>query len=479
MAERKQKTHLAELLDEVEKDHKAEIQLYVSGRLNHNKLFKPPKTQCSYWESAKKPTAMLTKRDALGEPHEMLDKAKSGKYGTPMPTRAKSASPSCFQSQAHLASFRAPVSMSLSTTAFKPEKKEAPEKPEDEAGPFQRQLIREELDIPEIKFLKYRRIKNSRLCVTKKFKDKYEFFPSYLAGVTKMDQYNKFMQVQKEYIAKQDLLENDLIGRKSTEHHAKKLAQALQNICDCKRPHFYRLQDVGQVFEDICNSSLIFGDVLKEVKNEYELYMVILLDSLPTMQYRTLQEEVKGMKKRRVMTQEIEESRREIQALVQKCRLALAKNEELRNKLEIELWVSQADSDAPKKKEDDQAMSESTSLASAELLTSLRCQIIIKCEEIQAIEKEIKNTMTFSGVINIKQKTVKELEGEATKLQASNKFLKMQIRDVKYNIKAALRRQKLNEASMMYLWGLVKDFLRPVGEESYENLTGLFSQTSL
>lgn len=42
--------------------------------------------------------------------------------------------------------------------------------------------------------------------------------------------------------------------------------QALRNICDCTRPHFNRLQAVGDVFEDICNSSMIFGDILKEVK---------------------------------------------------------------------------------------------------------------------------------------------------------------------------------------------------------------------
>ncbi|XP_058024009.1 uncharacterized protein C6orf118 homolog [Ahaetulla prasina] len=479
MAERKQKSHLTELLDDVEKSHKSEIRLYVSGHLNHNKLFKPPKSaKYNYWKSSKKPTLPSAKEDALGGPHEMLEKVSSSKHVPPVPIRAKSASPLGYQSAVHPASFRTPVSVSLNTAAFKLQKKEAPEKPEDEAGAFPKQLIREELDIPEMRLLKYRRLKSSRLCVTKEFKDEYRFLPSYLAGVTKKDQYNKFMQVQKEYVAKQDLLENDFIGSKSTERHEKKLAQALQNICDCKRPHFYRLQAIGQVFEDICNSSLIFGDILKEVKNEYELYMVILLDSLPSMQYRTLQEQVKGMKKRMVMTHEIEENRQTIQDLVQKSKLALAKNEELRNKLEIELWVSQTDKGAREKEEGDKSALETTSVASAELLTSLRCQIIMKWEEIQAIEKEIKNTMTFSGIINIKQKTVKELEAEASKLEASNKFLKIQIRDAEYSIRAALRRQKLNEASQGYLWQLVRDFLQPLGEDIVQNTLGLFSQPS-
>lgn len=224
MAERKQKSHLAELLDDVEKAHKSEIRLYVSGHLNHNKLFKPPKSaKYNYWGSAKKTTLLSAKENALGRP--------------PVPIRAQSASPLGYRSPVHPASFRAPVSVSLNTAAFKLQKKEAPEKHEDEAGKFQKQLIREELDIPEMKLLKYRRLKSSRLCVTKEFKDEYRFLPSYLAGVTKKDQYNKFMQVQKEYIAKQDLLENDFIGSKSTERHEKKLAQVSQwvqwndNVC--------------------------------------------------------------------------------------------------------------------------------------------------------------------------------------------------------------------------------------------------------
>lgn len=238
MAERKQKSHLTELLDDVEKAHKSDIRLYVSGHLNHNKLFKPHKSaKYNYWVSAKKPTLLSAKEDALGGPHEMLEKVSSSKDAPPVPIRAKSASPLGYQSPVHPASFRAPVSMSLNTAAFKQQKKEAPEKPEEEASTFPKQLIREELDIPEMRLLKYRRLKSSRLCVTKEFKDEYLFLPSYLAGVTKKDQYNKFMQVQKEYVAKQDLLENDFIGSKSTERHEKKLAQVSQwvqrndNVC--------------------------------------------------------------------------------------------------------------------------------------------------------------------------------------------------------------------------------------------------------
>ncbi|KAH0622437.1 hypothetical protein JD844_024756 [Phrynosoma platyrhinos] len=410
----------------------------------------------------------------------------SSENDTPTPTRAKSASPSYRQPWASNISSVVPVHVPLGGTTSRHQRKESPEEIK-EGVVFQRRLIREELEVPEMKMLKYRPAMNSRLCVMREAKDEYKFLPSYLAGVTKMDQFHKFMQFQKDFIVKQDLLENDYVGSKSAEQHERKLAQALQNICDCNRPHFYRLQAVSDVFEDICNSSLIFGDVLKEVKNEYELYMVILLDALPTMQYRvinfsptkqTLQNEVKGMGKRTVMTHEIEEKRNDIQALVQKTKVALARNEELRHELETELWMSQSVSKTVVK-EQEQQEEEETPLSTAEQMTSLRCQIITKWEEIQAMEKEIKDTMTFAGIANIREKTIKELEGEASKLQASNKFLKKQIRDAEYNITATLRRQKFNTESQRYLWSLVKEFLTPSGKDDLFELDESYSESSL
>ncbi|XP_034966456.1 uncharacterized protein C6orf118 homolog isoform X1 [Zootoca vivipara] len=470
MAGENQKSSLKDLLDRMEKAHKADIQLYTSGHLNHDKLYKPQQwKKNNYWGSAKKSALIITKRTNYTTPSVVSRKTKttlsSCVDSTPTPTRTKSASHSCFQHRAFKASYRSPVSTSLDSTSFKQQRKKDAEEAKEELGIFQRQLIREELEVPEMRTLKYKPTINSRLCAMEETKDEYQFFPSYLAGVTKMDQFHKFMQFQKDVIAKQDLLKNDFIGSDSAEHHERTLAQALRNICDCSRPHFNRLQAVGDVFEDICNSSLIFGDILKEVKNEYELYMVILLESLPTMQYRTLQNEVKGMEKRAAMTHEVEENRQEVQDLVQKSRLALARNEELRNELEMELWMSQSYEKMAEKKREDLSKEELPALSSTEKLVSLRCQVITTWEEIQVMQKEIKETMAVAGIANIREKTVKELEGEASKLQASNKFLKRQIGDAVQSVTSTLQRQKFSEKSQRNLWGMVQDFLTPEGTE--------------
>lgn len=346
MASRKQKACLSNLLDGVEKAHKAEILLYTSGHLNHNKLYRPKESiKHNYWESAKKSALFFRRRIPCKETSRKTPipfahiKDATTPNSSPISAAAKTDSRLSYQTLGSSAS----PSTSEGFTTSKWQKKVTLKETEEEA---QKQLIREELDVPGMKTLKYKPTLNSRLCVMEPTKDEYQFLPSYLAGVTKADQFHSFMQFQKNVIAQKDLLENDYIGSKTAEQHEKKLTQALQNICDCHRPHFNRIQAVGDIFEDICNSSLIFGDILKEVKNEYELYMMILLDSLPTMQYRMLQKEVKGMEKRAMKTHEIEEARHEIQLLVQKSKRALERNEELRNELEIELYLSQSASEA-------------------------------------------------------------------------------------------------------------------------------------
>lgn len=44
------------------------------------------------------------------------------------------------------------------------------------------------------------------------------------------------------------------------------MPQELQKVCVCDPRQFSKLQVLAAVFEDICNSSLLFGDILKEVK---------------------------------------------------------------------------------------------------------------------------------------------------------------------------------------------------------------------
>nr|XP_014437031.1 uncharacterized protein C6orf118 homolog isoform X3 [Pelodiscus sinensis] len=457
MEENKQERSLSHLLDGLENAHRTDVQLYTSGHLNHNKLYKPQKNiKLGYWDSAKELTHFTTERKQFPTQNicnETAQKMRNTSSDfTPssilVPVRAGTASPFFRHTQAPTSSVPLPVKGPLTSTPLENQLKELKNKIEEETERHKKPLKREELDVPQMKVLKYKPVKNSRRCAAEVTKDEYQFMPSYLAGVTKTDQLNKFLHFERNFIAKHDLLENDVTGSKASERHEKKLAEELQKICDCNRPHFKRLQVFGDVFEDICNSSLIFGDILKEVKNEYELYMVILLDSLPTTQYKTLMAQVKGMEKRPVKTQEIEEIRREVQSLVKKVKSVLERNEELRNELEIQLWVSQSPEckTLPETSSDHATkLPEEKHLSVAEQIESMRCQILAKWEEMQAMEKEIRETMTHAGMANTTEKTVKDIEAEAFKLNTANSFFQHQIKEVQNNITCILNRQKVTQ----------------------------------
>lgn len=60
--------------------------------------------------------------------------------------------------------------------------------------------------------------------------EEYQFVPSYLAGVTKTEQFNKFLHFQKEFIAKHELLQKDFTGSKVPEQHERKLAKVRRRV---------------------------------------------------------------------------------------------------------------------------------------------------------------------------------------------------------------------------------------------------------
>uniref|UniRef100_A0A8C0J7Y4 Chromosome 6 open reading frame 118 n=1 Tax=Chelonoidis abingdonii TaxID=106734 RepID=A0A8C0J7Y4_CHEAB len=384
MAESKQERSLTHLLDGLEKAHRADVQLYTSGHLNHNNLYKPRENvKPGYWDSAKKPASFMTARKQLTAQNICKETAKKMKNSLPdftpsttlVPVLAKSASSIYRHSQTLMASVDHPVNGPLTSTPLEKQLKELKKKIEEETDRLKKPLKREELDVPEMKVLKYKPVKNSRRCAAEVAKDEYQFMPSYLAGVTKTDQFNKFLHFQRDFIAKHDLLENDIIGSKASERHERKLAQELQKICDCNRPHFKRLQVFGDVFEDICNSSLIFGDILKEVKvrDTSQAYQITLW---------------------------------------QHCAINHA----------CLFIVPETSGDHAMK------LPEEKHLSLAEQIESMRCQVLAKWEEMQAIEKEIRETMTHAGMANTIEKTVKDIEAEALKLNSANNFLQHQIK---------------------------------------------------
>ncbi|EHB07499.1 hypothetical protein GW7_13913 [Heterocephalus glaber] len=321
--------NLRGLLNRLQKDHREDICVYISGHLNPNKLYRPQETILHHWHNARRPrwetvSPSRTGKAGGGKTAEMKDALSYFTINTALV-------PSDTQNM-KLFRYLNPGAQT-SQTLHAPENfipKQILQEEEKEEEVLERLLERrrrEELRLPEMKVLRFREAQSSRECtLSPPSRDEYQYVSSYLAGVTKADRYKKFLSFQKEVVAKQDL-KSGFTGSKVAISHEKKLEQELQKICTCNSQEFNRLQVFGDVFEDICNSSLIFGDLLKDIKNEYELYMAVLLDSQPTEQIKMLQAEVQGLEKGPVRPEDVDQAKRELRRLVRATKAALENND--------------------------------------------------------------------------------------------------------------------------------------------------------
>ncbi|XP_006882888.1 PREDICTED: uncharacterized protein C6orf118 homolog [Elephantulus edwardii] len=271
------------------------------------------------------------------------------------------------------------------------------------------QLKREGLQLSKMRVLKYKPVQSSRQCVTSAPSgDDYKYVDSYLTGITKADRYKKFLSFQKDILAKDDLHLRDLTGSKAAIHHEQKLEQELQKVCLCHTPQWNRLQVFGNVFEDICNSSLIFGDLLKEIKNEYELYMIILLEAQTTAQNKALLTHIQELKQRSMKTADVVQAKEELKVTIKAMKAALEHNDKLRSELEMERLLLH--SAVEKSESNEKKIVEEAELTLIEKVEKKRCEILHKWDEIQALGEEIKNTLMHVGVSDIAESSNESIE---------------------------------------------------------------------
>ncbi|XP_029801323.1 uncharacterized protein C6orf118 homolog [Suricata suricatta] len=457
--------NLTELLNSLQKAHRDDVYLYTSGHLNPNKLYRPPETILYHWPSANRPKG------------ESIPKAER-------PSDRKTAQMRDARADAAVHTALGPRETRLAPPLRHLRPAEPGPRPSEEelvlreaqcrAGSPARRG-RGELRLPEMRVLKSRAPPSSRQCVTgPRREDEFRYISSYLGGLTKADKYRKFLCFQREVLAKQDLLKSDFTGSKVAVSHERKLEQELQKVCVCEPQQFNRLQVYGKVFEDICNSSLIFGDLLREVKDEYELYMVILLHSQTASQYETLLANAKGLERRSVKTADVRQAREELRATVTATRAALERNDRLRSELETEhalLQSAKEEAESSKK-----SVTDENQLTLIEKVEKKRCEILSKWDEIQALEREMKTTLVHTGISNITENKIKSIETEAIKLEIANRILRKKIYVIENGVRQSIREHKLGAQEKQKLWNFIKEFANLKETDSNPPGTGKTTQ---
>ncbi|XP_018427007.1 PREDICTED: uncharacterized protein C6orf118 homolog [Nanorana parkeri] len=328
---------LNKLLDEIEWANKKDSWDYTGGHLNHNHLFKPQILEAkTFWRSGQNQQKLqhskLRYDAASSESDENSKKMKDALMHFTVKTslvqglKTKSARTltSVIKPFGPATPLNTPFASSLLGTQSCGTCMENQEQVYDEIS-----LQGEELEPPDLKVLNF----NYELYKTNKdYKDKYRFIPTYFSGLTKSDQFRMFLQFDKEVLQRQHLTK-DFCKSSRVEYYEMKLTKELLNIAHIQPPHFARLQIFSETFGNICNISFVFGTILKQVKNAYELYVNYLLDSQSSLQHEVLLSEIAGMKKRPVRTEDVYKAEEKVKELELKSWCALQHNDHLRNNL--------------------------------------------------------------------------------------------------------------------------------------------------
>ncbi|XP_072360028.1 uncharacterized protein C6orf118-like isoform X1 [Scyliorhinus torazame] len=459
-----QKKTLRQLLHELEKSQKADIFAYSFGHLNHRNLHKISRQQEASvsWKSAKKPSpfkkdkhcrSIQKSKDAKVK--KMTDAFVNFSLMTSMgPTLPKICSltlddlkPSCTRDSQDIAEESTiPQTKSGSPT-------------------LQDHFAKQELKLSDLMLMK----PQPQTCArTRTGHDQREFVESYLAGLTRMDQFTKRLEFEKKILMTEDLLEREAMsGHRAVAKHEWKLNHELMKIDHLPEPNLRRLQVFSDLFEDVCQDSTMFCEILREIKAEYDLYLISLLESQPTDQHEMLQAQLRGMNSRAVKTHHVEEAHQKILYLEQEAKLALQRNDEVRNELEIELSKAEPLSKQQEAQSNLKPLKPKKEMWPAmEQVLSLRDSIYETKEKIQELEAELKHSMVPSIITDGLQSSLIDTLGDLSQLRKSNEFLRSKIKALKNDIERTFIRYKVNKDDRENLWHMINGIVDPADNKT-------------
>ncbi|XP_036403154.1 uncharacterized protein LOC118790351 [Megalops cyprinoides] len=234
----------------IEEAHKADIRAYSSGHLN------------PYW---------LSQRDNI---RKMKDPIWRGAVN---PRDRCDLLPQRSQTEARVERTKNTLFKGTDSTAEATAHSPYSEAAEKTPRPF--------LDPTELFLLKPSTARQTESTVTRGDPDRYWFTRSYMAGLTRKDQLQMRLEFAHSILKTQDLKEKKCLSRsKAIEQYERRLEQGLRKLPVENWPSRERLRIFSNTFDDICNGSQVFGDILRQIKMEYDLYLNSVLDSQSGLQ---------------------------------------------------------------------------------------------------------------------------------------------------------------------------------------------------
>ncbi|XP_008281217.1 uncharacterized protein C6orf118 [Stegastes partitus] len=317
---------------------------------------------------------------------------------------------------------------------------------------------REDIRLPEIL---YPSLNSSsaqlRACSQKKSnsssdtESNHQFCPSHSdqEGLSIKDQQEIKQQLGRQILAKPDLW----AGTNVAETHETKLQKELSKLSAQSRPSRERLAVFSDVFDDVCEGSPVFGRILREIKTDYDLYVNDLMTFHSSPHNMSLNTSLKDLGNDNISETEFSDAEKEVCRLEQEARRALEENKRARNELRsLQAITSPEDGDMKNTSLSGLRQDSETAVVRTDGVQFRRLQVLNTWEEIQQLEKEIKEKLVPTATTAATERRIKDQKLEILKLIASNDRLRTINKDLENKINVVLNREKASKAIRRMLW---------------------------
>ncbi|KAG7230117.1 hypothetical protein INR49_009837 [Caranx melampygus] len=253
-------------------------------------------------------------------------------------------------------------------------------------------------------------------------------------GQNNKDQPKANQWLGRQFIAK----ETHWAGINVAEKHEKKLQEELKKLSVQSWPSRDRLAVFSDVFDDVCESSPVFGRILREIKTDYDLYVNHLMDSHLSLYDKSPNTSLEDPSTGKLREKEVEEAAEEVCRLEEEFRRALKEKKRVQNELQnVPAITGPEDSDMKN--------IPPSGLQSTDHTDSVqfkRLQLMDMWREIQQLEEEIKESQVSTVTTANTERRIKEL------------------RNMENKINSVLDREKLNKTMRRMLWDQIQDDLQ-------------------
>ncbi|XP_019902100.2 uncharacterized protein C6orf118 isoform X2 [Esox lucius] len=282
--------------------------------------------------------------------------------------------------------------------------------------------------------------------------DRYWFTQSYLSGLTKKDQLKKMRQFDRQVLGTRDLKDkNCMRGSKAVEKYKRKLEKELEKRWDQSWPSRERLGVFSDVLDDVCGGSSVFGDILREIKTDYDLYLISLLDSQTSLNNMPHLDAL-GI----LGAEDLEEAGNEVFRLGEEARRALDENNRVRNEFQIaqDRFMEVSDDKGLQKEATlpDLIQPGEGAVSFIDKVQPMRLQVWKVWGEVQLLETEIKEKMVSIVTTGATERCIRDSKADIIRIQASNERLRNTNKDLENNINMILNRARVSEDDKVYVF---------------------------